>query len=119
MNRRGSVMMHVLVTGVVVALIAASLLQLSMMRLTVTNNAAKGGQAKRSDEAALARLMTAWNAVNGKCDSPTSAYGYACAPAGANCSCTCAPTLAGDPTVNVSGPAAGPCRFDIVSIDPP
>ena len=46
-NQRGSVLLQVMVTSVLVALIAASLLRMSMLRYQVTSRSAKALQGKR------------------------------------------------------------------------
>ena len=101
MNRRGSVLMHVLVTGVIVAFIAAGLLRLAMLRYEVTARAQRSAQDKRSAEGALSLLITYWNLNNTRCaDVPGSGgySSYSCGNTG-TCDCTCTPTNAADPVI--------------------
>lgn len=112
-SERGSILLHVLVTGVLVAMIASSLLQMTMLRYQVTARANSGAQKKRSDQAALNQLISFWNAANSRCVN--NLPGYSCAGAAGTCSCTCTPVSVGEPTIYVSGPNGGPCTIQIVS----
>jgi Tfp pilus assembly protein PilX len=120
MNKRGSVLLQVLVTSVVVALIAATLLRMSLLRAQAASRGAKSLQEKRSDQAALASLLETWNQKQMVCASPTP--DYTCVPASAvipgKCGCTCAPTTAGFPTVTTAL-VGGICQLSIVSINIP
>lgn len=115
---RGSVLLHVMVTGALVALIAALLLRMSMLRYTMAARGAKALQEKRYDQAALASILSAWNSVNITCAN--NVPNYTCAPAAGStpgsCGCTCTPSLANFPTVNTSGTVAQ-CQMNIVSTD--
>lgn len=114
MNQRGSVILHVLVTGVAVALIAALLLRMTMLRAVVTSRSHKASQMKRFDEAALARLQSNWSSGQ-MC---TSFPGYTCAGATAGyCGCTCTPSSAGDPIIYTSPSGSAPCQLSIQSPD--
>ena len=118
MNLRGSVILHVLVTGVAVALIAALLLRMTMLRFVVTSRSHKASQMKRYDEAALARLNSNWASVG--ILSANNVPGYTSAPASASppgtCGCTCTPSSAGDPTV-ITNSFGGACQLSIRSPD--
>lgn len=112
MNKRGSVILHVLVSSVVVALIAAVLLRMAMLRYLVTARSHKATQMKRLDEAALAQLNSNWSDTQ-MC---TSFGSYTCAGATAGyCGCTC--TSAGKPTIVTSPSGAAPCQISITSPD--
>ena len=117
MNHRGSVILHVLVTGVVVALLAALLLRMTMLRFMVTAHAHASSQMKRDDESALARIQSNWNSANAVCAN--NVPGYSCSGAAGTCACVCTPVSVGDPTVTVSQPggAGTPCRLSIQSVD--
>lgn len=114
MNKRGSVILHILVTGVVVAFIAAMLLRLTMFRFLVTSRSHKSAQMKRFDESALARLNSNWIS-GGVCSNFNGGSGlYSCSGAPGTCACTC--TSPGAPTITaaVNG---GACRITIDSPD--
>ena len=97
-RERGSILLHVMVTGAVMALIAATLLRLTMLRYQVSSRSQKMLQETNLDNSGLAALLGAWNKVNETC--ATSAV-YTCLPAAAAppgiCGCTCTPTAAGNP----------------------
>lgn len=116
MDKRGSILLHVLVTGVVVALMAACLLRVAMLRYEVTARAQVQGQERRDDDGALARLMSAFNANNGVCGAVAAASGYSCNGAVGTCTCTCTPLAATDPTVTLAGGGGG-CQMTIKSSD--
>lgn len=115
MNKRGSVILHMLITGVVVALIAAMLLRLTMLRVMMTSRSHKAAQMKRYDEAALARIHSFWASAGGA-PCANNVPGYSCAGTPGACNCTCTPASAGDPTVTVTG-ALPSCKLSIVSPD--
>ena len=117
MGKRGSILLHVLVTGALIALISATLLRMAMLRYQVTVHATNGTQERRYDEGALNLIIGAWNSVNIACAN--NVPNYSCAPAAAvspgNCGCTCTPTGAAPlnyPTVTNSG-GAPPCTLTI------
>lgn len=115
-NRRGSVLIHVLITGAVVAAIAAGLMKMVLMNYIVVDKATKGTQNRKEAESALNGLVSYWNA-NGVC---TSFNGYSCNQSFSPCTCT-GPAQAGSavsPTVVVSGAAPGPYTININSSDP-
>lgn len=119
-GRRGSVLLHVLVTGVLVALIAATLLRMSVLRYTLASRGGKALAEKRYDQAGFHAILTNWNQANTVCAN--NVPNYSCAPASASppgtCSCTCSPTLANFPTVTASL-VGGNCQLNIVSTDLP
>lgn len=133
MNRRGGVLVHVLVTGVIVALIAAVILRVTLLRYVVTARTHKASQMKRYDEAALARITSNWSNVSFACATPpcytsiscaNNVPGYTCSPAATSppgfCNCICTPSIAGYPTVTVSGgPPPLACALSIASVDLP
>ena len=117
MNKRGSILLHVLVTGALVALIAATLLRMAMLRYQVTVHATNTTKERRYDEGALNLIIGAWNSVNTACAN--NVPNYSCLPAAGappgNCGCTCTPTAAAPPnypTVTNSGGAV-PCTLII------
>lgn len=118
MTRKGSVLLHILVTGTVVALIAALLLRMGMLRYLIGARAIQGAQMRRDDESALARVMSYWNSANTLCAN--NVPGYSCLPASTippgTCGCTCTPTDPKDAVV-VSASSSGNCRLRIASAD--
>lgn len=121
--RRGSVLVHVLMTGVVVAVIAAGLMRLTMLRYVASARAAGGAQARRTADAALNKALTYWNATNIVCGN--NVPGYSCSPAsGASpglCNCTCTPFTATDATIVVTDPdgtPGPPCNLSVQAPDP-
>lgn len=119
-GRRGSVLLHVLVTGVLVALIAATLLRMSVLRYTIASRGGKALAEKRYDQAGFHAILTNWNVANTVCAN--NVPNYSCAPASVTppgaCSCTCTPALANFPTVTASL-VGGNCQLNIVSTDLP
>ena len=90
-NQRGSVLLQVMVTAVLVGLIAASLLRMSMLRYRVTSRSALILQEKRDDQQMLAQILGAWNSANGgtgqTCASvPITGYTYSGSPGTCGCS---------------------------------
>ena len=105
-NKRGSVLLHVIVTGVLVAMIAAALLRMTMLRYQAVARGAQIVVDKRTDQAALASLIETWNQNNQVCSTPTP--DFACAgtlPGTCGCSCT---ILAGSALRTVVGGVAYP-----------
>jgi hypothetical protein len=93
MGQRGSVILHVLVTGVIVALIVACLLRVSTLSYIQTARVNSVTTQTRGDEGALSSVLASW-AANGAC---SNAPGYNCGTAGSpgamgSCGCTCVPT---------------------------
>jgi len=117
--RRGSVLIHVLVTGVIVAFIAAGLLRMVLMNYIAVDRATKGAQNRKEAEAMLQRAITYWNKSNVVCSS--DAVFFPCATPSitspGTCSCAC-PSAAAVPRVEVTGGGAPPCTITIISSDP-
>lgn len=97
-------LLHVLVTGAVVALIGASLLRMALLRYMMGARSGKLVVEKRADTGAYANLLTLWNAQSKTCYSDGGAVsGYTCTP-NANgspvpgiCGCTCTPVAQTNP----------------------
>ena len=119
-GRRGSVLLHVLVTSVLVSFIAASLMRMALMSYTVASRGAESLAAKRVDQAGFNVLMTGWNKNNSYCSAVVDQGGtaqYNCTGAAGTCGCVCTPTAAvpaGFPTITAT-PAGGNCAISIVS----
>ena len=93
-KRRGSVLVQVLITSVIVCMIAAGLSQMLLLQYTTMARATDGTSKKRAAEGALNRVVSYW-AANGWCTSPgggitcTLSIGGSCTgPGGAACYCT-------------------------------
>ena len=101
-TERGSVLVHVLLTGVVVALIAATLLRMSLLRYQMAGRSEKMLKEKRANQGGLASVMSAWNSVNTSCaNNVPASSGFTCSgtvapgPPGV-CGCTCVQSSAPD-----------------------
>lgn len=117
LNKRGSVLVHVLITGVIVAFIASGLLRMVLMNYIAVDRATKGAQNRKEVDAMLQRALTYWNRDNAVC---TTSAQFPCVGAGVGlnqCACSC-PSAAALPRVVVTGPLAGPCIVTIISSDP-
>lgn len=94
MNKRGSILLHVLVTGALIALIAATLMRMAMLRYTVTAHATVQTQERRQAEGALNLIIGAWNSANTACRDNVPYY--SCTPNSTTppgvCTCVCTPT---------------------------
>jgi hypothetical protein len=119
-GRRGSVLLHVLVTGVLVALISATLLRMSMLRYTISHRGAAAIVEKRYDQAGFNSVLTNWNIANTVCAN--NVPNYTCSPASVTppgtCGCTCTPGLANFPTITATN-SGGNCQINVVSTDMP
>jgi hypothetical protein len=123
LNRRGSVLLHVLVTSVLVAVISATLLRMALFRYQMAGRGASVLQEKRDDQAALASVIGTWNAANKVCSGAPAGW-TGCTNPG-TCACTCTrPAAVGPPvidkvvvTASNTGPAASPCVVSIASVD--
>jgi hypothetical protein len=117
MGKKGTILLHVMVTSVLVALIAATLLRLSLLRVQAASRGQKILTEKRLDQGALASIVAYWNSVNMTCAN--NVPNYSCAPAAAtipgSCGCTCTPTVVQNPplpTVTTNGTPAS-CQLNI------
>ena len=87
-TERGSVLLHVMVTGVLIALIAGSLLRMSLLRYSMGGRGAKVLQEKRDDQGALAGLLAVWNNANKNCPAALPAgYVYTFNAGAGSCNC--------------------------------
>ncbi len=120
--RRGSVLLHVLVTSVLVALIAASLMRMALMRYTIASRGSEVLAAKRMAQAGFNVVLTAWNKNNAVCSPVVDGVGtvqYTCiagACTAGTCRCTFSPTAAlpGFPTVTATN-IGGNCSISVVT----
>jgi Tfp pilus assembly protein PilX len=126
-GERGTVLLHVLVTSALVAVIAATLLRMTLLRAQATARSAQVVQAKRTGGSALDNLIQAWNQNNQNCSSaPVAPPDFTCVGAAGSCNCTCT-AVAGSTFYSfnaVTGQAypqvrawmnGGVCQLDIIS----
>jgi Tfp pilus assembly protein PilV len=92
MNKRGHVLIHVLITTIIVVVIATGLAQMLLMRFTASNRAASGVAGRRQDEGSFNAVIATWNANNAVCTNGPVAN----LPANLSCS-GCATYAAGNP----------------------
>jgi len=107
-NKRGSVLVHVLIMGVIMAIIAAGLMSVMMLQYKVTGRMEQGSEAKKRAEVALAKIISNWN-ENGYCTS-TNLSGYSSCAFTAPCTCTCSGS--GMPTITGAS-VGGSCQIKI------
>lgn len=113
-NRRGSVLIHVLITGVIVAFIASGLLNMVMMNYIAVDRATKGAQNRKEAEAMLQRALTYWNKANQVCANIPG--GFNCTGVPGTCSCYC-PNAGATPRI-WARMVGGSCAVDLISSDP-
>lgn len=109
-DRRGSVLVQVLVTSVIMAIIAASIMRMSLQPAVSAASAVSRVTGDLAARGALNRLNETWTRV-GSCGSDASA-GVACS--GAGCSCECVV----DSVVVRAVPQGGACSLRIASPEP-
>lgn len=114
MARRGSVLLQVLVTSVVVSIIAAGLMSMVMSRHTLSVRSAESAAKRKDADAAFNLLMSHWNVPgNGVC---SSVMGYSCSGSPGTCGCVC--SKSGEPRVRTTDLGAGRCKVDVEVLDP-
>lgn len=116
MNRRGSVLIHVLITGIIVAFIAAGLLRMVLMNYIAIDRAGKGSTNRKEAEAMLSQVISHWSQF-GVC---TNFGAYTCNVAASPCLCTGSPGGGSltNPTITVAGAAPGPYTIALDSSNP-
>ena len=128
MGKRGTILLHVLVTSVLVAIIAATLLRMTLLRAAATARSAKIVAEKRNDQQMLASILSAWNSANGGAGQTcanVAIAGYAYAGVPGSCNCTYTPNPQTNPptlpTFTAAGAlnAVGGCPINIASYDLP
>lgn len=113
MKKKGSVLVQVLMTAVIVAIIAAGLMQMLTQRATIVKRAADSASARKKAEGALALITTRWNQVGQVCAGGVPNYNTIGSPG--ICSCTYTPLVSTDPTVSAGLDSSGRCRLTVVS----
>lgn len=116
LNRRGSVLVHVLITGVIVAFIASGMLRMVLMNYIAVDRASKGAQNRKESESMLNRALTYWNQANAVCANIPG--GLSCSGTPGTCNCTCpAGAVAPAPRI-IAAVAGGQCTVQLISSDP-
>jgi|CXWL01.1.fsa_nt_gi hypothetical protein len=118
MNKKGFVLLHVIVLALIVASVTAGLARMLLMNYTATQRAVKGGQNRKEADALLSRATSYWSATGTVCANIPGIGACAPAPSPAPGVCNCSCPAAGVPRVwaRVVG---GECRVDLISSDPP
>lgn len=117
-NQKGYILIHVLITSVVVAIIAAGLMSVMMLQYQVTSRAGQGSKGRKGAEAGLSRIISSWN-TNGFCtDIPVSdgsIYDCAAGASLASCTCTCTASVAGGMPALTVAAGSPPCTITLAS----
>lgn len=108
-------LIHVLITGVIVAFIAGGLLRMVLMNYIAVDRATKGAANRKEAEALLNRAITYWNQTNQVCANIPG--GFNCTGVPGTCSCYC-PSSSAQPRIHAYT-SGGACKVDLVSSDPP
>lgn len=106
---RGSVILQVLMAGIILAYIAASLLRMTLQPSLSSANALKSVRDSKAAEASLNRVRAAWSLGGDTCASDSS-VGVDCGSHRGTCGCACA--VSDLPQV-VSTPAGGACSLTV------
>ncbi len=115
MKKKGSVLIQVLVTAMIVAVIAAGIIQVVLMRGTIQARTEQGAGARQQAEGTLNTIMTAWNLANNTCvDAPGLVRtggpgGCSCSYTAANGTTACAGTGCNPPL------GTNPCAVSITA----
>jgi hypothetical protein len=105
-----------MVTGALMAIIAATLLRMSMLRYQMGGRGAKILAEKRDDQGALANVLATWNAANAVCGGAPPGWAGCNNPG--NCNCVCSSGGAAPVTVTASL-VGGSCQLNLTSTDLP
>ena len=105
-----------LITGIIVAFIAAGLLRMVLMNYIAVDRAGKGSVNRKEAEAMLSQVISNWSQF-GVC---TNFGGFTCNVAASPCVCTGAPWGGSttNPTITVAGGAPGPYTISLDSSNP-
>lgn len=122
-RRRGSVLLHVMVTGVLLAIISATIMRMALFRYQMAGRGANGLQEKRDDQAALASVLAVWNNNNAVCSGAPAGWTVNIPTAAGTCGCKYTRNaVVGPPAVNsvtVTTSGGVPCQVNIGSTDLP
>ncbi len=94
-------LVQVLVTSVIVAVLAAGLLQMVVMNHTILRRSTAGAAARKQAEGAFNKALAYWN-QNGYYPCQGTLPGYT-ASAATPCACTLTPASSADPVITASG----------------
>ena len=86
MRRRGSILVQVLMTSVVVAVIAAGLMNMLMRRAALINRAREGVMARRKADSSFGVIMSRWNEAGMTCANSVPGFSLSGTPG--SCACT-------------------------------
>lgn len=99
-RERGSILLSVMVSAVLVAIISAGIMRMAMFRYKMASRSQYVLQEKRDDQGAMAAVVSAWStnpAQNSACSVTPPGWG-ACTNTSAypnNCNCTCTQPVTG------------------------
>ncbi len=105
-------MIHVLVSGVIMAFIVSSMMGLMLMHFGLTTRSHNASAVKKDNEGALSRMLINWNETGQVCSWPPAA-GFTCTGTPGTCGCTCS---AGNMPTVIARPDPGNanyCRIEI------
>jgi len=129
-RERGSVLVYVLVTALVVSVIAAGLTRMILNRYYAVEREASGVRNRKLAESGFDRLSAYWNTAgagnsNNVCAAPPAGIGYSCSGttsgcscdsgASVSCDCVCSPSDPGDATVRVDAGSGGICVVTVTT----
>jgi hypothetical protein len=122
------VLLHVMLSSILVAIIAAGILRMALLRSSMGARSANILMEKRDDQALLASIIAGWNAAgtppgSGQLCANVGIAGYSYAGTPGTCSCSYAPTAQTHPptipSVSTQGvdPVTGTCKLSLQSAD--
>ena len=109
MNRKGSVLLQVMILGIIVAFLAAGMAAMLLMRGSATQHIEQGNMGARTDAGVLSNLLYYWNTA-GVC---SAVPGYSLTPGANSCSCTLVSNGGGLVKVDVVSNGGSPCQSAI------
>ncbi|MEK7234406.1 MAG: hypothetical protein AAB268_11360 [Elusimicrobiota bacterium] len=110
LNRRGSILVYVLVTGVIVSMIASGLLRMVMMNYAAVDRTGLSAIRRKEAESLLNVAVSYWSTVNSVCSSIPM---FACSGPAGTCSCTCSHPELG--SIVVTGAPLLTCTITVTS----
>lgn len=118
-GERGSILLHVMVTAVLVSIFAAGIMRLALLRQQMSARGALALEEKRDDTGALSAVVSQWSTVQGQQSACSGAPpGWTgCSNAAAypnNCNCSCSGPNGVTVTAFLNG---GQCQLTITSAD--
>ena len=103
-NKKGVVLLQVMILGIIIALLAAGMASMLLMRKYAASRLEENNIGLRADNGGLSQLLYSWNLKNngngGVCSSLAGVY--TCSPSAPSCKCKCTPTYsASGPVISV------------------